>query len=102
MTLTMRQVATSAPAAGQLSTSDSTRLTHLGVGPVEEAAYRVALDRPLWTLEDFALRLGMPGPRAAEVVRRLVELDLVRTNGNRLVPVNPQLALTALIARREA
>jgi DNA-binding CsgD family transcriptional regulator len=80
------------------------QLTHLGLEPVEEAAYRAALERPSWTVGDFALRLAAPVPDVAEVLARLVELDLVRTtaDGSRLRPVDPQLALTALVARREA
>lgn len=79
-------------------------LTHLGVGPGEEAAYRAALERPQWTVGDFATRLSAPEPDAAKLVARLAELDLVRTSadGGRLRPVDPQLALTALITRREA
>lgn len=92
----LEPVAISRPATGQLG--------HLGVEPAEEAAYRAALGRPSWTVAELALRLGMPVARVAEVVSRLVELDLVRVNadGTRLRPVDPQLALTALIARREA
>lgn len=79
-------------------------LTHLGVDPHEEAAYRTALERPSWTVRDFALRLGVPVPDVVDLMLRLTELDLVRTSGDgtRLRPVDPQLALTALIARREA
>jgi DNA-binding CsgD family transcriptional regulator len=79
-------------------------LTHLGVDPRAEAAYRTALERPSWTVADFALRLGVPVPDVVDLVAGLAELDLVRTSadGRRLRPVDPQLALTALIARREA
>jgi sugar-specific transcriptional regulator TrmB/DNA-binding CsgD family transcriptional regulator len=79
-------------------------LTHLGVDPREEAAYRTALERPSWTVAAFALRLGEPVPDVVELVARLAEIDLVRTSadGIRLRAVDPQLALTALIARREA
>jgi DNA-binding CsgD family transcriptional regulator len=80
------------------------QLTHLGVPPTEEAAYRIALQRSAWTMADFATRLGIPVEGAAEIVGRLVDLDLAHTSadGSRLRPVNPQLGLTALIARREA
>lgn len=80
------------------------QLTHLGLAPAEDAAYRAALERPSWTIGNFALRLGMPVPAATELVAGLVELDLVRANadGGRLRAVDPQVALTALIARREA
>jgi DNA-binding CsgD family transcriptional regulator len=89
---------------GHSSVGSLAQLTHLGLEPVEEAAYRAALERPSWTVGEFALRFGAPVPDVAEVVARLVELDLVRTNadGSRLRPVDPQLALTALVARREA
>jgi sugar-specific transcriptional regulator TrmB/DNA-binding CsgD family transcriptional regulator len=92
-----------APGPAPTASGDA-QLTHLGVDPVEEAAYRAALERPLWTIADLAHRLATPVPRVAEVLARLVELDLVRSNadGSRLRPVDPQLALTALIARREA
>lgn len=94
-----RPVRLVAPPTGNLA-----RLTHLGLDPVEEAAYRAALERPSWTVGDFALRLAAPVPVVADVVARLVELDLVRASadGGRLRPVDPQLALTALVARREA
>jgi DNA-binding CsgD family transcriptional regulator len=87
----------SRPAAG-----DDAQLTHLGLEPAEDAAYRAALERPSWTIGNFALRLGMTVPAAAELVAALGELDLVRTDGSRLRAVDPQVALTALIARREA
>jgi DNA-binding CsgD family transcriptional regulator len=91
-------------AAPPAVTEPPARLGHLGLEPVEEAAYRAALERPSWTVGDLALRLAVPAPAVAAVVARLVALDLVRTNadGSRLRPVDPQLALTALIARREA
>ena len=101
MTLTAGEVAVVAPAtAGR----PAAQLAHLGVEPAEEAAYRAALGRPSWTVAELALRLGAPVTEVAEVVARLVELDLVRASadGTRLRPVDPQLALTALIARREA
>lgn len=80
------------------------QLAHLGVAPAEEAVYRAALARPSWTVAELALRLGTPVVDVAALVSRLVALDLVRANadGTRLRPVDPQLALTALIARREA
>lgn len=83
---------------------EAAQLTHLGLDPTEDAAYRAALERPSWTLGNFALRLGVPVAAAAGVVAGLVELDLVRTNadGSRLRAVDPQVALTALIARRES
>lgn len=82
--------------------SGAAQLTHLGLEPPEEAAYRAALERPSWTIGDFARRLAVPVSDAGTVVARLVELDLVRVNDDQLRPVDPQLALTALIARREA
>jgi DNA-binding CsgD family transcriptional regulator/sugar-specific transcriptional regulator TrmB len=92
------------PVASPSSAAPGLQLTHLGLDPFEEAAYRAALERPLWTIAEFALRVGAPVPDVARVVVRLAELDLVRTEagGGRLRPANPQLALTALIARREA
>jgi DNA-binding CsgD family transcriptional regulator len=97
MTLTSGEVETTA-----VRVDDPAQLTHLGLDPVDEAAYRAALERPTWTVEDFARRLGTPD--VAAVVANLVDLDLVRVTptGDRLRPVDPQLALTALIARREA
>lgn len=93
------------PPAGDPPTSvEAAQLAHLGLAPAEEAAYRAALERPSWTIPDFARRLAAAEPLAAEVVARLVELDLVRTSpdGARLRALDPHLALTALIARREA
>ncbi|HEX4221494.1 MAG TPA: LuxR C-terminal-related transcriptional regulator [Pseudonocardiaceae bacterium] len=83
---------------------EDAQLTHLGVAPAEEAAYRIALQRSAWTMSEFTARLGVPGGKAAEIVAKLVDLDLLHTSadGDRLRPVNPQLGLTALIARREA
>lgn len=83
---------------------EDAQLSHLGLAPDEETAYRAALERAAWTMTDFATRLGVPMGRVAGIVARLVDLDLVRTSadGDRLRPVNPQLGLTALIARREA
>jgi DNA-binding CsgD family transcriptional regulator len=92
------------PPALERSSVEDVQLTHLGLRPVEEGAYRAALERPSWTLPDFARRLGMPEEQTADLVGKLAELDLVHTSGDRtrLRPVNPQLGLTALIARREA
>lgn len=89
---------------GPVAVRPPAELTHLGVDPHEEAAYRTALERPAWTVRDFALRLGVAVPEVVDLMTRLVELDLVRTSadGTRLRPVDPQLALTALITRREA
>lgn len=90
--------------APRAAAAPSTELTHLGVEPGAEAAYRTALERPWWPAAEFARRVGGSGADVAGVVGRLVELDLVRLSGDggRLRAVDPQLALTALIARREA
>jgi DNA-binding CsgD family transcriptional regulator len=96
------------PRLSDLPLTEEAQLTHLGIGPVEEAAYRMALERPAWTVRDFAVRLGVPEIDVTAIVARLAELDLVHVStdtsaaGGRLRPVNPQLGLTALIARREA
>ncbi len=84
--------------------SDDGRLVRLGLEPQAEAAYRAALERPCWTLGDFAARLALPAAEAAAMADRLAEVDLVRLDAprTRLWPVSPQLGLTALIARREA
>lgn len=112
MTVATREANTTAVpgqrAAPQVGVSaqdgSAAQLTHLGLAPAEEAAYRAVLERQSWTMADLAHRLALPVPEVAEVVAKLVELDLVRTNadGSRMRAVDPQLALTALIARREA
>ena len=93
-----------APALTEAAAAEDAQLTQLGVAADEEAAYRIALHRSAWTMAEFTARLGVPAQRAAEIVARLVDLDLVHASadGDRLRPVNPQLGLTALIARREA
>jgi DNA-binding CsgD family transcriptional regulator len=95
MPLGYRPALLPAPTGGQL-------LTHLGMAPDVEAAYRIALERPLWTVEEFAARLAEPPDQVAAVLAELTELDLVRRTAEGVRPVNPQLGLTALIARREA
>jgi DNA-binding CsgD family transcriptional regulator/sugar-specific transcriptional regulator TrmB len=92
------------PGLAEYLAAEDAQLTQLGVAPAEEAAYRIALQRSAWTIADFATRLGVPAEQAAEIVDRLVDLDLMHTSADRarLRPVNPQLGLTALIARREA
>lgn len=84
--------------------ADGGQLARLGLDPVAEDAYRAALERPCWTVTDFAARTRLPVPAAVEVADRLAEADLVRFDAarGRLWPVSPQLGLTALIARREA
>jgi DNA-binding CsgD family transcriptional regulator len=77
-------------------------LAHVGLDSSEEAAYRVALECPVWTVGDLHRRLGGPVAEVDRVLASLVELDLVRVTGDRLRAVDPQVGLTALIARREA
>lgn len=103
MTLTAPEVDDTVLAGGgSAGTSAPAGLTHLGLDPLDEAAYRVALERPLWTVDDYARRLAVSPPEVERVAARLVELELVRAGGGRLRPVDPQVGLTALIARREA
>lgn len=104
MTLTAGEVDPLVVPGRPMAVHPPAELTHLGVDPHEETAYRTALERPSWTVRDLALRLGAPVPEVVDLMARLAELDLVRpsADGTRLRPVDPQLALTALIARREA
>jgi DNA-binding CsgD family transcriptional regulator len=87
-----------------LTPQDAGQLARLGVDPSAEAAYRAALERPAWTIEAFAQRMGLARADAVRLADRLAEVDLVRFDAGRtrLWPVSPQLGLTALIARREA
>lgn len=80
------------------------QLAGLGLDPVTESAYHVLLEHPSWTAAELAGRLAVEVETADRLVHQLCELNLARlsADGVRLRPVNPQLGLTALIARREA
>jgi DNA-binding CsgD family transcriptional regulator len=72
--------------------------------PLTESAYQALLERPSWTADEFAGRLSVEVKAAGRVIQKLDELKLIHLSADRsqVRPVNPQLGLTALVARREA
>jgi DNA-binding CsgD family transcriptional regulator len=89
---------------GEAPSDRTPQLGALGLDAITELAYHVLLERPTWTSAELAGRLPVESAETERLVHRLTELNLVRatSDGGRLRAVSPQLALTALAARREA
>lgn len=67
--------------------------------PLETQVYRYAADRgEISSVDPVADELGVPRPTALSAVTRLVELRLLRTDGERLVPVEPGAAVSTLVS----
>lgn len=80
-------------------------LSQLGIDSVTEAVYRTMLARPQGGIPDWAARLGLSDSEVRRALTRLSELALVRvsTEDHSMIhPVNPLLALDALVARQQA
>ncbi|CAA9290037.1 MAG: hypothetical protein AVDCRST_MAG41-4488 [uncultured Corynebacteriales bacterium] len=76
----------------------------LGLDGLSESVYRAMLADPDADLDALAARLGVPGSEVREALRRLVDLSLVteRSPGRIYVPVNPDVALDALLSLEQA
>lgn len=76
----------------------------LGLDGMSEAVYRAMLENPDADLDLLARSLGVPATEVHEALGRLVELSLVtvRAPGRLYVPVNPDVALDALLSLEQA
>ena len=76
----------------------------LGLDGLAESVYRAMLTDPNADLVALAERLGVTGADIREAVDRLIELSLVteRGPGQVFVPVNPDVALDALLSLEQA
>ena len=76
----------------------------LGLDGLSEAVYRAMLTNPDADLDALAVTLEVPGTEVREALDRLVELSLVtvRAPGRLYVPVNPDVALDALLSLEQA
>jgi sugar-specific transcriptional regulator TrmB len=76
----------------------------LGLDGLSESVYRALLDNPDSDLDALALTLRVPGLEVREALERLIELSLVteRAPGRRYVPINPDVALDALLSLEQA
>ncbi|MCX4512198.1 LuxR C-terminal-related transcriptional regulator [Streptomyces sp. NBC_01619] len=78
-------------------------LGRLGIGPDEEAVYRVMLKDGPGAVSGLAEALGWTEERARSALDRLAALSLVRpsADGGPDRPVDPELGLTSLLASQE-
>lgn len=76
----------------------------LGLDGLSEAVYRAMLQNPAADLDVLAGALDVPCSEVREALDRLVELSLVtvRAPGRLYVPVNPDVALDALLSLEQA
>jgi sugar-specific transcriptional regulator TrmB len=76
----------------------------LGLDGLSESVYRTLLADPDADLRTVARRLGVGDGEVREALDRLVELSLVRAaaTGRVYVPVNPDVALDALLSLEQA
>ena len=76
----------------------------LGLDGLSESVYRALLADPDADLAGVSQRLGVSEPEVREAVHRLLELALVREHsaGRVYVPVNPDVALEALLSLEQA
>lgn len=76
----------------------------LGLDGLSESVYRELLTDPDADLDALAVRLGVPVDLLWQALARLVELSLVteRAPGRVYVPVNPDVALDALLSLEQA
>jgi sugar-specific transcriptional regulator TrmB/DNA-binding CsgD family transcriptional regulator len=76
----------------------------LGLDGLSESVYRAMLANPDADLDALAEQLGVPGKDVRQALERLVELSLVaeRAPGRVYVPVNPDVALDALLSLEQA
>lgn len=76
----------------------------LGLDGLSEAVYRAMLENPDADLDVLAVALGVPGAEVRAALDRLVDLNLVtvRSPGRLYVPINPDVALDALLSLEQA
>ena len=76
----------------------------LGLDGLSESVYRAMLTNPDADLDALAVTLGVPSSEVREALERLVELSLVteRAPGRVYVPINPDVALDALLSLEQA
>jgi sugar-specific transcriptional regulator TrmB len=76
----------------------------LGLDGLSESVYRAMIANPDADLDALAVTLGVPGAEVRAALDRLVSLSLVaeRSPGRRYVPVNPDVALDALLSLEQA
>ena len=76
----------------------------LGLDGLSESVYRAMLANPDADLDALAVSLAVPSAEVREALERLVELSLVteRAPGRVYVPINPDVALDALLSLEQA
>jgi sugar-specific transcriptional regulator TrmB len=76
----------------------------LGLDGLSESVYRAMLTNPDADLDALAVSLAVPSTEVREALERLVELSLVteRAPGRIYVPINPDVALDALLSLEQA
>ncbi|HEY6745930.1 MAG TPA: LuxR C-terminal-related transcriptional regulator [Mycobacteriales bacterium] len=76
----------------------------LGLDGLSESVYRAMLSNPDADLDALAGTLGVAGAEVREALQRLVALSLVteRSPGRVYVPINPDVALDALLSLEQA
>ena len=77
----------------------------LGLDPSAEAVYRLVLGRPEWGIGEITEYLGWPETEVRAALDALADLHLLRPRDDdpdRLQPVDPEVGLASLLARREA
>jgi DNA-binding CsgD family transcriptional regulator len=76
----------------------------LGLDGLSESVYRAMLADPDADLDALAVTLGVPSVTVREALDRLIELSLVaeRAAGRMYVPVDPDVALAALLSLEQA
>lgn len=75
----------------------------LGISEFDERVYRAYLAKPDRSAREIAEHLGTTPSRIRHAVARLVELGVLRREGQgQYRPVNPRTALSALLARQRA
>ena len=82
----------------------SVALEILGLDGLSESVYRAMLVNPDADLDALAVSLGVPSAAVREALERLIELSLVieRAPGRVYVPINPDVALDALLSLEQA
>src|SRR6266496_3485641 len=88
---------------GNMSTVTLPRIGSDGalVGDREAALYHYAVRCGEFSPATAAIELGLPVPEIREVAARLEELHLLRADGERFTPLDPEVATTTLISPLE-
>src|SRR5262249_34032235 len=84
--------------------ADPRALEALGISAVEEQVYLALLDRPDASLPDLARETGLPSRQLQRVLDGLAAKDLLTftdTRPRRYIPASPDIALEALVLRRQ-